>query len=265
MRCTGRIESVRKNNKRIGMSKVFEKIEESNKSSIEKIKSLRNEPIKKSTQFVMAFLGVLFMLFALGLFVLEVVKGVLALFLVALTIVAGISFFKFIREADPIIQQKIRNRKIAIMMKEARSYAIEQLQNEVLRKTQLLIDKKKSRDKLGSMVAQMKSALAQEKPDSKIANQMRENLTSIEANYNKFQQYLEKENIILKQYEEEVEGAKKLDQFNTVASEFLSLMSETTETKLEEMLSVESFRAIDMQFHENTVAMDNLMNDMELK
>ena len=247
------------------MSKVFERIDEKNKSSIEQIKALQIKPVSKSTQFVMMVLGTIFMLFALGLFLFEVVKGMIALFLVALTVVAGFSFVKFIREADPIIQQKIRNRKIAIMMKEARVYAIEQLQNEVLRKHQLLQDKKKNRDKLGSMVARLKSAIAQEKPNSKIYTQMKDNLDKIESNYVKFQSYIAKEVEILKQYEEEVEGAKKLDQFNTVASEFLSLMSETTDTKLEEMLSVESFRSIDMQFHDNTIAMDNLMNDLELK
>lgn len=244
---------------------IFEKIDQSNQRSIAKVRELRDKPIKASTQYVFGALGVLFAVFALGLFLFEVVKGVLALFLLGITAIASLTFIKFIHEANPIIQQKLRNRRIAMMMKEARTYAIEQLQGEVLRKTQLLADKRKSRDKLGAMVASMQASLMSEKPGSKIYDQMKSNITNIETNYNKFQLYLKREQDILKQYEEEVEGAKKLDQFNTVASEFLAIMSDTTDAKFEEMLSVESFRAIDQSFHENTIAMDNLMNDLELK
>lgn len=243
---------------------IFDKINGANADSIAKVKSLRDKPIKASTQFILAIGAFIFGLLALGLFILEIVKGILALILLVTTAVVGFVFIKAIYESGPAIQQKIRNRKMAMMMKEARVYAIEQLQNEVLRKTSILEDKKKNRDRLGAMVAKMKSTISQEPANSKIAEKMSTNLTSFEANYNKYCSYITQQKQVITQYEQEVANAKKLDEFNTVASEFMSLMTETTDSKLEEMLSVASFAAIEDAFEHNTIAMNNVMADLEM-
>lgn len=244
---------------------IFEKIEKANQQSLEKIKALRDKPIKASKQFLLFVLTVVAGTFITGLFLFEIVKGVLALFLLGFTAIAGFIAVKAIYESGPAIQQKIRNRKIAMMMKEARLYAIEQLSNEVLRKTELLENKRRVRDELGGMIASMRTTIDREPAGSKLRDQMSANIIKFEENYNRFCVYLTKEHELLKQYEVEVANAKKLDAFNTVASKFISLMSETTDAKLEEMLSVESFRAIDESFQQNTIAIDNIMNDLELK
>lgn len=241
----------------------FNAILKDNKSKVQEIIEYKNKPISVFKQPAIALgAGVGFVLLS-GLFVLQVVQGVVALGLAGLAVGGMIYSYHAIKQANPVIQQKLKNKKIELMMKEARQHGIEQLQNKILEDTKSLQQKKASRDKLGATLETLRVQVDKAKEGSDLKANMIRQLEKIEPAYEQMKEIIRNQEKQLKLYEEKVMEAKQLDEFNQVAEEFMSTFAESADNKLEEMLSLESFSEIEREFSKNSIAIENLIADME--
>ena len=243
----------------------FNKIVQDNQSRVQEIIAYKNKPISKYAQPVAFVGGSLVLVAVTGLFLLQVIQGALALGVTAVTVAGLFYFVKIIKEANPLIQQKIKNKRIELMMREAREHGIEQLQNKILEDTTSLKQKKESRDKLGASLEVLRTQVDRTKEGSDLRANMQKQLEKLEPAYEQMKKIIKNQEKQLELYEEKVKEAKQLDEFNKVASEFMDTFESTADTKLEEMLSLESFAAIETEFSKNSIAIENLIADMEVK
>ena len=243
----------------------FNKIVQDNQSRVQEIIAYKNKPISKYAQPVAFVTGSAILLAVSGLFLFQVIQGVIALGLTVITAGGLFYLIKVIKEANPLIQQKIKNKRIELMMKEAREHGIEQLQNKILEDTESLKAKKASRDKLGATLEVLRTQVDRTKEGSDLRANMQKQLEKLEPAYEQMKKIIKSQEKQLELYEEKVKEAKQLDEFNKVASEFMDTFESTADTKLEEMLSLESFAAIESEFNKNSIAIENLIADMEIK
>lgn len=240
----------------------FTLIKEENEKRIQSIENFKNAPITRKAQTVGAI--------ALGtgtavvgaMFAFQLITGAMALIVTGGVLAAGYYGLKYLKNADPLIQQKIKNNIIKAMYEEASKNAIEQLRNQVLDNQTTLTNARKSRDKMGASVARLKdqAAKASEANRPKMeatANKLEEAYESVKVNVTKAQQKFQEFELKVRDYEE-------MDRFNRDAGAILSMIEQDSNAKLKEMLSLESFASIENEFNTAIISIENSAKDAEL-
>lgn len=233
-------------------------------TELKKIEAFKNKPISDTAQRIAFVMLVAFGLIMASMFIFQVFVGMVALVMVAVTAVAMWAGWAYVKRLDPLLQQKARNGILKRRIEEARRNAIYQLDNQVIDRHKKLKEAQAARDKMGALVMSMKDKIANGDPESATVKKMVAILTNIETAYSAVKVNLEKAKQANAQFEQKVKEYKDLDAFSTIAGEAMAMFSESSDVKLQEMLSLEAFSAIDSDFNSAIVSIENSSKDISL-
>lgn len=237
-------------------------IMDDNAQRLNSIKDMRNTKIS-TTPRNLAFMGmtvgsVLF----LGMFALQIISGLVAgLFTIAVA-VGGWYGIRALRQFDPMIRQKMRNKQIEMMIKEAQERSIEQLTNQVLENQANLKKARDTRDKMGAQVARLKSMLDKDTPGSATYDNKKKIFDKVNTAYEGIIANVEKAARQNAQFEKKVEEHREMHRFASEAGSILDLMSASADGKLNDILSLEAFASIEDEFNTTLIGIENTSRDM---
>lgn len=235
-----------------------------NKGAIAKIEAYRKTPISMGKRNLL-LAGLTVGAFALiGMIGLSIITGVVAVITAA---VGGTALWygaKAVRNYDPVIQQKMKNHRLEMMVKEAQERAIYQLDNEVIRRQDKLNQAREARNNIQAQIRKLYSKVDERNKGKDIYNRKMAVIQTLEAALEKYKVVVDKmaENNAL--FETKVREHKDLHEFNEDAGKIREAFASSGAEKLEEMLSLEAFNAIATEFDENVVFIENMSHDQEL-
>lgn len=244
-------------------SGTFGNILQENKGALSKIKEIRNSPITTTARNIIFAAVSIGGIFFITMFVFQVLTGMLALIGVAIVTLFLFFGLRFIKNADPLIKQKSKNFLLKKMVEEAKKNSVEQLQNHVLSNVEKLSNAKKARDKMGVLVEKLKSSIDFDDNESNSNKKKIEIYTRVKDAYSIVKVNVENAKESHNLFEEKVNDYKDLDKFTKIANEAMSLFDNSSNSKLNEMLSLESFEHIDTEFNTAIVTIENNAKDME--
>lgn len=240
----------------------FSLVKAENQERINQIETFKNAPISVKAQKVTTGVVVVGGVVMASVFAMQIISGVAAL--VTLGVVGGAGYYatKVIKQADPFIQQKIKNKILEKMYEEASENAIMQLANQVIQNSAKLSDARKARDKMGAMVENLKSKVAKASEGNK--PRMKKSLEKISLAYESVKTNTEVAQKSFSIFEKKVEDYKEMDKFNKEAGAVLALFEKNGGDKLSEMLSLEAFDSIENDFNTALISIENSAHDANL-
>lgn len=241
----------------------FSLVKQNNDKVMAKINEIKNSPITtmmRNLTFGGLILGGMF--FA-SLFMFQILTGVIALFAsVALLVILYIGL-RYMKQMDPLIQQKTRNKLLEKMFEEARKNSIQQLNNRVLENADKLVNARAARNKMGVLVEGLKKNVDFNDNTNASNQKKKEIYERVSKAYETVIKNVEFLEIKHKEFEAKVIEYKDLEKFTKMAGEAMAVFADNADTKLNEMLSLESFEHIDNEFNLAIVTIENNTRDME--
>ena len=238
-------------------------VEDSNKR-IAEIKNEQNAPVT-ATARNLGFLGfTLVGLMLLGTIVFQIISGVVALAVGVGTILAMIYGFRYLKAADPLIKQKMRNHVLKKMIEEAKTNKIETLSNWVLSSAEKLRVAREKRDQAGGLIEEFSQIAAKSDPNSaNHATKLKMYEKSKKA-YEIIQQQVEIAGIKHKELEVKVQDYKEMARLSDKFNNVMQILRGSDNQDLEEMLGMEAFAAIDEEFNNALVSIENSAADIAI-
>lgn len=231
-------------------------------SKLHQIEAIKNKPINKSAQKIGIAVLFIFGLVMASILAMHIIAGVFALVLTAASAVGLWFGWSYVKRLEPAYQMKLRNHVMEKMMNEAREHAISQLNNEVKSRHARLVASREARNSMGAMISTMKSKLQSAREGSDVAIKMQTILNRVEPAYQIVCENLEKAAKANQQFEVKVQDYKDLKEYADMAGAAMAMFDSSESTKLQEMLSLESFRAIDTDFNTAIISIENSARDM---
>lgn len=233
-------------------------------TKLNQIQEMSKKPISKSAQTVgFAILAISTVVVA-SILAFHIITGVLALVVTGVAAAGLWTGWSYVKRMNPVYQMKLRNHVMNKMMNEAREQAIAQLNNEVKSRHARLMASREARDKMGAMVSTMEQKLSQANADSDVAKKMQGILSKVKPAYEIVKANLDKAATANKQFEIKVQEYKDLKEYADMAGEAMAMFDSSESTKLQEMLSLESFRSIDADFNTAIISIENSARDMAI-
>lgn len=237
----------------------FSTILENGNQSITRIKELQNQKItatKRNIAFGVVCIGGFF---AFSMIAMQVITGIIAL---GFSLIASVGLYygyRYVKTADPLIRNKMRNKVLEKMIEEAKTQKIETL-------TQLVLSSNSRLNGASQAVAKMTGLLkkleAKVDKDSSLYDRQMEMVDSatkavktMTANYHKAKKAHEDLEVKVNEY-------KSMHEFSNVFTDMMQFVKETDGSKLEEMLGYEAFNQIETDFHDAIAEIEVL--DMKL-
>jgi hypothetical protein len=193
----------------------------------------------------------------------QILTGIVALVASGVLLIGGFLGVRFLKTMDPVIKQKTRNMLIEKMFEEARQSSIAQLTNHVLSNAKKLESARKARDKMGAMVMTLEADVDFNDTESKSNAKKMKIYRKVKDAYDTVVSNVDNAAIKHKEFEEKVEEYKDLERFTKMAGEAMALFDDGADSKLNDMLSLESFEHIDSEFNTAIVTIENNARDME--
>ena len=243
----------------------FSKVLQGNADAMKKIDEFKNKAISavpRNVIFACICLGsfVLFMLFAS-----QILSGIVAMVAVVVTGVGGFFGLRALKMADPLIKQKMKNKVLDEMIKEARRNATRQLDNQVIENARRLARAESARDKMGALVMSLKAKINPKNEGKPIYQRKMKMLKTVEAAYEQVKTMLERGRKANREFEQKVLEYKDMESFTDDVQVAMSLFQETGGSKLDDMLSLEAFTHIEREFNEALVSIENQTADMAIE
>ena len=180
---------------------------------------------------------------------------------ILITGVIGIGVIK----ALPYLGQKWENKLLGLRKAEARANPIEQIQNNVIRKAQQLKAFKDGMETIGGQIGSLETSLkeqARKDPTEDFSEQW-EAVNKMKLYYNAKKESYAAAYQALEDYKKAVERAKFKYGFGNAAAGIAQAMNAAdAETLVQNMLSDEAFKAVDVRFNSAFAALD--MDTVEL-
>ena len=222
---------------------------DSNKADRQAIKEYKNSPITGKTRnivFAGMTVGVSLMFI---MFAAQIITGVFALILTVGTAVGGYLGLRTLKTLDPLIQQKVKNAKLAWMIEEAQKNSIAQLNNTVLANAQKLANGREATIKVKAQLRALKGKLG---TDTESANYKRkmETINTVETAYKQMVETVDRIALMDKEFKKKVQDYCDMKDFADAAGNIMKLISSNTDSELDEMLSLEAFDSIESEFNE---------------
>ncbi|MDO6525287.1 hypothetical protein Q4519_06275 [Motilimonas sp. 1_MG-2023] len=249
----------------LNISTSFASVLEKSNQAITEIREKQTSPITTKARNL-AFVGLMVAGFLfLGLFLLQIIQGVVALFIAVGATLALFYGLRFLKSLDPLVKQKTQNFVLQKMIAEARENNTLQLDNLVLSSAQRLNQARQSRDKMGGYVKKLQSKLAQSTPATdNNYNVKADMLEKVENAYRIICANVDRAATLNKAFEKKVASYKDMAEFTDIVGEAMNFAAATSGNKLEEMLGLEAFAAIEGEFHQAMVSIENSVSDYEI-
>lgn len=242
----------------------FATVVDDTNSRMKQIEAFKNKPISGTAQKV-AFTGlVVGGLMLASLMIFHIITGILALVAMAAAGIGLWAGWHWVKAMSPSFKQKMKNESIKRMIAEARKNAVSQLDNRVLDRRAHLLKSREARNDMGGLVEAMRTKLASADRTSESYKKMHGILERTEAAYKTVCENIDKAAESNKKFESKVQEYKDLDDFANMAGDAMAVFDQTTDGKLQEMLSLESFKAIDSEFNSAIISIENSSRDMAI-
>jgi hypothetical protein len=222
----------------------FSSAVDKNKAEISRIEEFKNMKITPFKQYMVVG--------ALGLGAILLTQILTGMVVIVGIVVLGVAGMIAIRQFSPTFQQKLRNEKLNMMIKEAKENAIARLETEVLSNTSKLKIAKDHLNKMGAHVRALESDIDFDDTSKKTEKKI-EIFKSVETAYHNMQKDIKTAEEKSIEFEEKVADYKDLEKFINAAMAF-SITDENT--KLNDMLSLESFAHIEDEFNTAIVSIE---------
>lgn len=240
----------------------FTLIREENDRRIKQIENFKNAPITRKAQTIGAVAVGTGAAVMGAMFAFQLITGAMALVVTGGVLAAGWYGLRYVKQADPLIQQKIRNHVAKAMFEEAANNAIHQLRNQVLENQQKLARARESRNKMGAMVTSLKDRAAKASESNKA--KMLATADKIDEAYQSVVINVDKAQANFKEFELKVKDYEEMDRFNREAGAILDMIEHDGDAKLKEMLSLESFASIENEFNTAIISIEMSAKDAQL-
>lgn len=237
----------------------------SNQARLEKIDAFKNTPISSVKQlaiFGTATAGTI----AIGSLLLTgIIQGVLALALVGVTGIVLVGGAYTIKQASPVIQQKVRNAAIAAMYKEARDNSIAQLEGYRQYQYAALQESTEGGIKLNATLRTLRQKLNTVKADTPAAASLQEIYNQVDKAYQTLQSQIERATQAYSDTCKLIEEKKLLKDVSDIAMEAMAVFNESQQAELQKMLSLESLKQIDTDFNVAMAQIDSITSTQALR
>jgi biopolymer transport protein ExbB/TolQ len=242
----------------------FSQILENNRQELAKIEKIRNKSISKWPRNLLFGAAFTAMVFVMGMFLMHIITGVLALGSLVFSGIALFMILRFLRAMDPLIQQKTKNFLVNKMAEEARKNAVAQLDNQVLVNTERLAVAREARNKMGAAVKSLQSKINENNSGKPNYERKKQILAQVEEAYEHIKNKLDLAAKANTQFEEKVQEYKEMESFAAQASEAMAIIKDSGDDQLEHMLSLEAFNQIETDFNTAITDIENNVRDMKL-
>ena len=203
-------------------------------------------------------------LFIIGGALVGIIKGIAALFFVFFTVVTFGFSLKLIRECDPYISQKIKNKVWAARVAEAKNNESVQLDNYLRGLRDKLAAYKVGRDKMGAGLENLKTEIRNDDDvDSAIYKQKQEMYSRLSGAYDIVKLNVETYSAAFDKAEKKVRDYKGLQAFSEQAQSVLAIFKSLDQSSDEEMLANVAFGQIDSEINEVVVAIENNIKEIK--
>ncbi|SEG14167.1 hypothetical protein [Marinobacterium lutimaris] len=198
-----------------------------------------------------------------GLMAFQIIAGTFAL----LVGFGGLAFMfyaiRYLKMNDKHIKQKMQNRVIANMIEEAKTHKIETLTNLVIDSRNRLDAAREARNKMGGYVEKIKARLNESDQDSSSYATKVQMAERVESAYEMVCGNVDRAGAAHKALTKKVEEYKEMAEFSDIVGDAMAFAKSNTGT-LDEMLGMEAFAAIEQDFQEAMVSIENSVSDFEI-
>lgn len=251
------------NTENVSIVNGFSSVLSENKKEMEKIDEFKNKPITTTTRNIIFGCTVTGTLLFFILFASQIITGVFALMFTVVFGVGALFGIRFLKMADPLIKQKIKNKILEEMVNEARKNASRQLDNQVIINRTRLEAARDARNKMGAAVKRLKSMINPENKGKPSYEKKMEMLVKVEEAYNQVKGMLERGAEANRQFEEKVTEYKDMERFASEVNSAMAYFKGSGGKQLEDILSLEAFTHIEEEFNYALVTIENQTSDME--
>ncbi|WP_241910657.1 hypothetical protein [Enterovibrio norvegicus] len=203
-------------------------------------------------------------LMLLGTIMFQIITGVIALVVGLGAVALMIYAYRYLKMADPLIKQKMRNHVLKKMIEEAKTHKIETLTNMVIESGNRLNSARAARDKMGGFVNKINTRLKASNQESSNFDRKVEMTEKVELAYEMVKANVNRAANAHKALEVKVRDYKEMAEFSDMVGDALKFANDSNGNKLEEMLGMEAFAAIEQDFHEAMVSVENSVADYEI-
>ena len=242
------------------------KIFEENQEAVNKIKDYENAPITGTQRTIITVVLAVLTFGFITLFASAILQGVAAVIALAVMSVVGIFGYKFLKAADPVIKQKLKNESLKAMYKEAAKNAIYQLDNDVISKKDKLIAAAKVRDSIKGDLKGLETDLRKTKADPDLVSavpQIQQMYDATEKAYGILESNITTAQQQFKLWEKEVKVYKTKQKFADSANSIMSAIN--SENSLSDSLTFVAMESIDSSFNTAMAAIENLELDANFR
>ncbi|MEZ8028363.1 hypothetical protein [Enterovibrio norvegicus] len=238
-------------------------VQDSN-NRIANIKREQNSSVK-STARNLGFAGfALVGLLLLGTIVLQIITGAIALLVGFGAVALMLYAYRYLKMADPMIKQKMRNHVLKKMIEEAKNHKLETLSNMVIESGNRLKSARVARDQMGGFVNKINARVKESNQDSSHFDRKVEMAEKVEAAYEMVKLNVERAAHAHQSLEVKVRDYKEMAEFSDMVGDALKFANDSNGTKLEEMLGMEAFAVIEQDFHQAMVSVENSVADYDI-
>jgi len=239
-----------------GYSQEFQGLLGSSKEEINKIKEYGNKKFTGLPRTLIFIAMTMAAFFVIGMFTFQIVSGIAAIFISVIAAAIMYAGITFMVKMDPLYRMKLRNIQMEQMMKEARKRAVAQLENQVMTNAKRLQKGREAVVKLKSIVKRLESRLSKMDLDDKYREQNESTLAAVKKAAEGFQRNVAIAHKEHEAFEKQVQDYKNREEVAKIANEAMAIIGESAENKIEELLSLEAFEAIDMNFNSALAAIE---------
>ncbi|MEO1958012.1 MAG: hypothetical protein ABGX23_00500 [Nautiliaceae bacterium] len=243
---------------------IIKNVKENSLSKIEKEYQEKIEELKKpsTTKRYFVFIGlVIGLLFLASLVANQIITGSIALIVGFVAVVLTIYGIKVLKNLDPVIERKLKNQQMKMLIEEAQKRTIETISNYVLALEEYNNYVKKLRNKVDALIAKYEDKLRNTKDDylkkeyEKLLNKLikaKEAIEVIERNSAKKKE----------EFEKRLKIAREKYEFTKETKDIVNFLEKYADSSLDKMLVDTSLSTLDKEFNEITASIENLARDL---
>ncbi|MFP8965197.1 hypothetical protein ACKC9G_01265 [Pokkaliibacter sp. CJK22405] len=242
----------------------FVSILENSKNELSRIEELKSRPVSKAPRNIFFGASFFVLVMLMGFFAFQIISGIFA---IVLLLASGIGIFfalRFLKALDPLVRQKTRNLVMNKMAMEARKNAIAQLDNQIIVNAERLNVARAARDKMGAAVESLRNQIDEKNKGKPNYERKVQILTRVEAAYHQTITNLDNAAKANQKFESKVKEYKEMESFAAQANEAMSIFRNTGDSQLEEILSLEAFKQIEVDFNAALIGIENNVRDMNI-
>ncbi len=243
---------------------IIKNVKENSLSKIEKEYQEKIEELKKpsTTKRYIVFIGlVIGLLFLASLVANQIITGSIALIVGFVAVVLTIYGIKMLKNLDPVIERKLKNQQMKMLIEEAQKRTIETISNYVLALEEYNNYVKKLRNKVDALITKYEDKLRNTKDD--YLKKEYENLLNKLTKAKEAIEVIERNSAKKKEeFEKRLKIAREKYEFTKETKDIVNFLEKYANSSLDKMLVDTSLSTLDKEFNEITASIENLASDL---